>query len=494
MIGLQVRFLAGRFHANGWYHAHNEGIPEWPPSPWRVLRALVSAAYAEDLSQMDVEPLLETLRCLPRYRLPPAVAAHTRHYMPDTDESDHRRTKVFDSFVAVAGGAVDPQPVTIAWPVALSPDGRRLLNRLCRRISYLGRSESWSEISVVEIEGDCWDCWPDEGNRQEPATTLLAPQTAEDLAAWSRDRPAPKKGRDVPRTLWDVLTFSGERYRQEGWSAVPGTRRVRYVFGREPFLRSAIASVNARSQERPLVARYALRSAVLPRLAEALSLGERLRVAAMSHSRRVSGDVRPVFSGHGEGPSNHQHAMYLSATEDPSNLSRGLIDHLVIVARGGFADEDVIALQGVRRIWGRGGHDLELVLVGLGKMEDQGGLKPPRTRLLATSRVWESLTPFVPTRHAKVVRGVTTDTIEDQIRRGCQQLIGVSPVAISPTGDPVSWSRFRRRRMHGQGRRGSDRAYGARLVFESPVTGPIALGYGAHYGLGVFIAMPDSFD
>ena len=44
MIGLEIRFLAGRFHGTDWHHAHNEGVPEWPPSPWRVLRALVSAA------------------------------------------------------------------------------------------------------------------------------------------------------------------------------------------------------------------------------------------------------------------------------------------------------------------------------------------------------------------------------------------------------------------------------------------------------------------
>ena len=39
---LAVRFPLGRYHANPWDQAVNEGATEWPPSPWRVLRALVA--------------------------------------------------------------------------------------------------------------------------------------------------------------------------------------------------------------------------------------------------------------------------------------------------------------------------------------------------------------------------------------------------------------------------------------------------------------------
>jgi CRISPR-associated protein Csb2 len=491
VIGIELRFLAGRFHGTGWHQAHNEGIPEWPPSPWRVLRALVSAAYAEDLSPADVEPLMEKLRCLPRYQLPLAVDAHTRHYMPDTDDASHKKTKVFDAFVAVEGGAQDPQPITIAWGADLTADERSLLERLCRRVSYLGRAESWAEISAVDVAGaeGPWDCWPDERAQGVSATTLLALTAAEELARWAKDQPVPKKGRDVPRTLWDVLTFDGERYRQEGWSSVPGTHLVRYVFAKRPFRRSSIPISRRRTSTRPTVARFAIRSTVLPRLHDAVILGERLRVSAMSQSKKVSGSARVVFSGHGESASDHQHAMYLSSSEDPANAEIGFIDHFLIAARSGFDEEDILALQRLRRLWGRGGHDLDLILVGLGKFADFGGLISPRTSLLAESRIWESVTPFVPTRHPKKVRGARVDTIEDQLRRGCKQLTGVAPVEIAPVGDRVEWSRFRRQRLNGDGRRGPDGAFGARLIFERPVRGPIAIGYGAHFGLGLFAAV-----
>lgn len=486
MIGLELRFLAGRFHANSWHHAHNEGVPEWPPSPWRVLRALVSAAYAEDIPPERVEPLLEKLRELPRYRLPLAVDGHTRHYMPDVSDANHKKAKVFDVFVAVAGGAARPEPVTIAWPTSLSSEERELLARLCRRVSYLGRAESWTEVTVVDVEGEQWTCWPDERDARAGATTLMALEPVQDFDRWSQAQPKPKKGADIPRRLWDVLTFDGDRYRDEGWSSVPGTRLVRYVFEEPPFRRAVVPSPTAFRARRPTVARYAIRSAVLPRIEEALAIGERLRVSVMSQSRRVSGDVRVVFSGHGSGSSDHRHAMYLATCDDPQNFSRGFIDHLVVAAKAGFDEEDVVALQRLRRVWGRGGHDLELILVGLGQPEDFGGAALPQAPILATSSTWESATPFVPVRHPKTARGVARDTIEEQLRRGCEQLVGVAPIAVALVGEDAKWARFRRRRLQGNGRRGPDRAHGARLTFASPVQGPIALGYGAHFGLGLF--------
>ena len=39
---LAIRFPLGRYHANPWDRSVNEGAAEWPPSPWRILRALVA--------------------------------------------------------------------------------------------------------------------------------------------------------------------------------------------------------------------------------------------------------------------------------------------------------------------------------------------------------------------------------------------------------------------------------------------------------------------
>ncbi len=486
MIGLEIRFLAGRFHANAWHHAHNEGVPEWPPSPWRVLRALVSAAYSRGVPMARAETLIEQLSTLPLYRVPLAVDAHTRHYMPDV-ERQHEPSRVFDTFVAVDGGAEQPEPVVVAWRNELSSGDRDLLTELCRSVAYLGRAESWAELRVVDVDDGEWNCVPDTDGTGRYPTTLLAPRSPHAIAEWAARQPKPKKGRDVPRTLWDVLTFRGEWFRDEGWSDLPGTARVRYEFRSPPFRRAVLPTTARPSRERPTVACYAIHSAVLPRLENALGVCERLRTAAMSQSRRSSGDARAVFSGHGAVTADHAHARYLAACSGDAAV--GCIDRLVVAARQGFDSLDVVALQSIRRLWGDDGHDLDLVLIALGNPADFGGLRRPRIPELATARVWESVTPFVPIRHPKMRRGVEVDSLVDQIRQQCLATVGAVPTDVLPFGERDHWLRFRRRRRHGGGRRGVDRAIGARLVFESPVCGPVALGYGSHFGLGLFAAV-----
>ena len=38
-VSVALTFPGGQFHATPWGHHVNEALPEWPPSPWRLLRA-----------------------------------------------------------------------------------------------------------------------------------------------------------------------------------------------------------------------------------------------------------------------------------------------------------------------------------------------------------------------------------------------------------------------------------------------------------------------
>ena len=40
MLVIELTFPSGRYHATAWGHHVNEGVPEWPPSPYRLVRAL----------------------------------------------------------------------------------------------------------------------------------------------------------------------------------------------------------------------------------------------------------------------------------------------------------------------------------------------------------------------------------------------------------------------------------------------------------------------
>ena len=91
----------------------------------------------------------------PLYRLPAAIHAHTRHYMPWFKKGPDDRTLIFDAFARL-----DPaEPLIVAWPdTTLAPDERALALHLVERVGYLGRAESWVECEALaawEEEPNC---------------------------------------------------------------------------------------------------------------------------------------------------------------------------------------------------------------------------------------------------------------------------------------------------------------------------------------------------
>ena len=71
---LAIRFPLGRYHANPWDRAVNEGATEWPPSPWRLLRALVATWHTRwpGLPASILDGLLDSLT-------DPALIPHPPH-------------------------------------------------------------------------------------------------------------------------------------------------------------------------------------------------------------------------------------------------------------------------------------------------------------------------------------------------------------------------------------------------------------------------------
>ena len=86
MLCLVFEFPAQRYHATPWGHHVNEGLVEWPPSPWRIIRALLATGYTKLGWQQVPDEMRQLVEALaahePTYRLPPATLGHTRHYMP----------------------------------------------------------------------------------------------------------------------------------------------------------------------------------------------------------------------------------------------------------------------------------------------------------------------------------------------------------------------------------------------------------------------------
>ena len=166
-VTLAFHFPAGRYHATPWGHHVNEGVIEWPPSPWRLLRALVSVGYTSGLWNGERLPpvacrLIEKLATeLPRYRLPSAAGAHSRHYMPTAvlDKGREKTTLVFDTW-----GRIGDQELTVTWDVDFNEEELVMFANLVERLGYLGRSESWVAGRVVP-QGDATpesNCYPEQ--------------------------------------------------------------------------------------------------------------------------------------------------------------------------------------------------------------------------------------------------------------------------------------------------------------------------------------------
>lgn len=250
------------------------------------------------------------------------------------------------------------------------------------------------------------------------------------------------------------------------------------------------------------MARFFLFGGRPPRLTEAILLAERVHAALVELS-----DGSPTFTGCDDGRrplSGHAHAFILPESVQALGRGRaGEVTHLTVYAPAGFGPREKAALEALREVGGSG-LDLQLTLSGLGQPGDFGGTDAAggESPLLAESRSWVSRTPFVPTRHPKATRagapkldpaGRQIGSPEHELRR----LLGLAgfpePAAIEPVsfteiaGERVGWASFRRARSSGDGRRAGSRGYGFRIEFPTPVRGPVAVGYGAHFGMGGFV-------
>jgi CRISPR-associated protein Csb2 len=496
MTSIAFHFLAGRYHATPWGSAANEGAVEWPPSGWRILRALAAAAFRLEPApdRAELEALLTKLATPPVYRVPQAVPAHTRHFMP----LSVKKTLIFDNFVTVGGGAGDQaSPLIVAWPgVLLDQPEEKLLDRLLEVTGYLGRSESWVEARRVEWAGGA-NVTPD--GEGAPAHERIRLPVLQDPGVYRTERelaPAPKKGKPaLPDGVLAILQQDTGTLQRQGWSTPPGTTLATYRRP-ESLLQVRTKSRPGKAPRSAEVAVFAVTSRVRIRLTEALAVGELMRATLMARANDVSPESLWIFAGKdaaGRPLGGQSHAYFLPADDDGD----GKIDQLIVHARAGFDAGAQRALYAARKLYRRDGHEQLLTLVGLGDgaryAADLSATQSGGSRLLARSTVWESRTPVVLPRHPKLRAGRWQDTPEEQIRTMLSQVGWPDPVTIEAVDSShgrtdLRWHRFRRLRTKGGGSRAGARGYGFRLTFAEPHPGPLAIGYGSHMGLGQFEA------
>lgn len=481
MLVIELQFPTGRYHATQWGRNVNEGEPEWPPSPYRLARAVVDAwkRRRPDWSKERAEPLLRALSGPARFLLPPTTVAHTRSFLSSNTRNPNDKQLVFDAYVVLDQEA----KVLMGFQCDLEEPSLNDLNALLEDLNYLGRSESWVRSRIVRSDSEIdWNCLPANGapvsDRKESVRVacLLPPDEYTRL---------PDKPEDLP---WlDALCLTTRELLDQGWSNPPALCWQNYHRPKEP-PRTSSRKSPTHLQARFCSARYALSSKVLPNIKETVSLAERVRIHLMGIHKRIKNQdptlVSPVFSGkdaNGEPLSGHTHAFYLLLDEDGD----GRLDHLVVHAARPFESSELMALDRLRSVWQSDGRpDINFVLVSL-------SAEMPGQR----AAHWVSATPFVTSRHYRKGRGTYGEWLSGEIAKECffHGLPSPSSVEWIPhtlhTSHPIRWLEFMRSRKNTPLVRG----YGCILTFENPVAGPFVLGSGCHFGLGLFIPYHESW-
>ncbi len=531
MPTILLRFPGGRYHATPWGHHVNEGQIEWPPCPWRLLRALIATGFATQ-GWEDVPPvarrMIEALaRVLPAYQIPLASAAHSRHYMPigELSKGVEKTTLVFDTWANVGDGFL-----AIRWDCELDDEATALFNSLVASLGYLGRSESWVDASVAPddfkfneddesrpvAQGECRD-------PQWEQVSLLAPVDPEAYNNWyaektqavddqfplaeGKRKPAQALLRKrsaalapFPTDLLDCLQKDTVWWKkQHSWSQPPGSRRVLYWRRADSLVVSHPRTTRSQSARPVTAILLALstpsrRSAALPHVRRTLPQGELFHRAMVGRVGKGRAVDCPELTGRDQSgqplDQGHKHAHVLPLDLDGDNR----IEHVLVYAPMTLSDAAQSAIRSLKRTWTKGGvGELQVSVVGRGDLDALRQLPAPFDqaiqRLLGTqegSRIWISETPFVPPRF---VKRQGRNAIEGQVQAELASRELPAAVRIEVlSGTSIQLRDFVRVRHHGGNPPPRDIGYAIRIELPEPIHGPLTLGYSSHFGLGRFAA------
>jgi len=231
--------------------------------------------------------------------------------------------------------------------------------------------------------------------------------------------------------------------------------------------------------------RFTVTEGVLPPVTEAVSLTDRMHQAAVKTVDAVRGDAHQdsVLAGRnaaGAKLEGHGHAHYFALPDGERRIAE-----LAIWIPSGLPEDEFDALARIRRLWAPGEK-----APGPGTVEVRlaayGDAPTVLADLAGPARTWQSLTPFVPPRHPKKQ---WREFVESEIRRELRYRRCDVPASVAVAD--IDWTTYTRRRPS---RRFTSRPTGpsvtrgaaVQVTFHQPVVGPIALGYLAHFGLGLF--------
>jgi CRISPR-associated protein Csb2 len=453
---LLLTFPLGRYHATPWDRHVNEGDVEIPPSPWRLLRTLYAVwkTRCPDLPADIVEPLLAELAAPPTFYVPAHSIAHSRHWYPDANDGTDRTLDAFAVF------GPDDQ-LAVQWPADLSPAHRDTLARIAESIPYFGRADS---ICVGTLDNN----WAPTGH------AVWKPlDVAEHIEHYTET--ASVLAPQMPLFI-DTLLAKPAEVRRSGLKFPSGSRLVAY--GLEHRADTPVRRRQPRPTRIVTAVRFDLLHAALPPDTDTAIYTDLLRQAAIKQlGEHPEGTMLGGKTSDGAPMQGGKHAHYL-----PLIRERRLTGFVVWIP-GGLDEKEQDALCAVRALYDYK-HRIQVRVSGISAVEK---IIP---ELVGPATVWNTVTPFTPSRFPKKGRDVWADFVAEEIQRelrlrNCEPATGIDFV-------DGPWTSFVRHRPSARLR--TDKRQGQAhlpaqfitLRFNESVTGPLALGRLSHFGLGLF--------
>jgi len=497
-VVLRQEFRLGRFHATPWrVNPFDDPHGEWPPSPWRLIRA-VTARWYQWARELDREPSLTQLERLQgalckstyAFHLPPDARKGTplRQYHPtqfgwqpaakkEAGTRSYGTSLVQDNYWCVT-------PESPVWwfieGTDWTDDLRTLLAQCLERMTYFGRAETLTRIRVARStdETPAANCTLADKRTAGavPVLSALKAATREDIER-TTDNPEAVKRTVPPGAQW--------LYAVRPSRPVPRERKRAPAHRPDCHLMQFAIGWNVASEGRAIVRLTArFRGAVLRELLR-LKTGD--ASANWTRADRVIREAVADMTGKdatGEPLKGHRHTEFLAWFEGdrPTRL---------LVWRHSRAfdveEQEAILLAAA----------YELSLAAAGADTDEWKVRlvpldrdvpPPPGFRGESSIAWESVTPYVPPRHH--LRGGNEregESIVDQIRRELVRRGIDRDVDVDLVGAP-RWVSVHVPRREANQRRfiGDRRAQMVRLRFSESVVGPIRLGHSSSFGLGLF--------
>jgi len=494
-IILQQHFPLGRFHANPWKaFPFDDPFGEWPPSPWRLIRALVARSHQisrEDpaIGENEREVLVRAF-CTSsiRWHLPPQSwrGPALRQYQPaefsrvpksakEPGYMAHATTKNLDNCWLTAG----PED-TVWWFIEgahWTHAGLRLLDAGLARMTYFGRAESItlmqrSEDQLNHPEPNC-SAGPHRNTRSAPVLFPASEATLADIER-STDDPAIADATVPPGAVWRFAERPARPALREipkrPTRRLPETRLVQFAIGSRvsPTIDSAAILTN-RFRGRTI--------SVLSGGSWSKASTERKSTIALIAGK--SADGKPL--------DGHQHASF-ALWFDPATRKAA---RLLVWRRTPFSHEEQQALLAAAEdplslgYNDRGRDPWRIHLVPLDSAVAPPSGFNPAQRFAA----WKTTTPFVPPQHIYDRHGnekpgkSLTDQVLNELQNHRFPTGGVTVEVLRSTWVKIHQPRAER----GDKTNTAKRGHHLRLTFPMQVAGPIALGHSAHFGLGLFV-------